>query len=51
MSQRFKVESNCLVAVNAVLKEEKIYSPFGSLIDDCRSILRCYNNIDIVFVK
>lgn len=42
------MESDCLVVVNAVFKKEKIYSPFGSAVDDCRSILRSYNNIDIV---
>lgn len=51
MPKKFTVESDCVVAVNAVLKKEKIYSPFGSVVDDCRSILRYYNNIDIVCVK
>lgn len=45
------MESDCQGVVNAVLKKERIYSPFGSIVDECRSILESYNNIDIVFVK
>ncbi|XP_074346286.1 uncharacterized protein LOC141685061 [Apium graveolens] len=48
---RVVVESDCQVAVNTWLKKKKIYSPFSGVIDECRSILESYNNIDIFFVK
>ncbi|XP_074346607.1 uncharacterized protein LOC141685403 [Apium graveolens] len=51
LQHRMIVESDCQVAVKAVLKKERICSPFGGVIDECKSILESYNNKDIVFVK
>lgn len=48
---RFIIELDSQIAVNAVLNREQIYSPFGGVVDECRSIIHSHNNIDIVFVK
>lgn len=45
------MESDCQIAVETILKKEKIFSPYDNIIDDCRCILEFSNNIDIVFVK
>lgn len=34
-----------------MLKKETICSSFGGVIDECRSIIESYNNVDIVHVK
>lgn len=47
----YLVESDCLLAVKAVLSDIEIYSSFGGVVSDCRRILRCLNNVSIVSVK
>lgn len=45
------VESDCQVAVMSINNSVPIFSPFGTIIDDCQSILNDIQNVTIQFVK
>lgn len=42
---RYMVKSDCQGVVDTILSKERILSPYGGIIDDCRSIIEMLNNI------
>lgn len=45
------MESDCLVAVQAIRSNAKMVSPFGKVIMDCRNLLKELNIIELFFIK
>lgn len=47
----FVVETDCLIAVQVIKNAVPIFSPFGKIIAECRSLLLSLENVFIQFVK
>ncbi|XP_074327679.1 uncharacterized protein LOC141665589 [Apium graveolens] len=45
------LESDCLVAVQAIRSKVKMRSPFGLVIEECRNKLLSLNNVSLLFVR
>ncbi|KAL8124124.1 hypothetical protein AgCh_011939 [Apium graveolens] len=45
------VESDCLIAIQAIRSKAPLLSPFGQVIQDCRKMLEDLNTVSLFFVK
>ena len=46
-----EIESDCLVAVQAIRSTVQMVSPMGRIIEECRELLLSLNNVQLLFVK
>lgn len=49
--QNIIVESDCLVAVQAVRSKVPMISPFGLIVEECRKMLQDQNTVSLSFIK
>lgn len=47
----FQLESDCLVAVQAIRSNVTMTSPFGVVVEDCRKLIRNSNKVNLSFVR
>ncbi|XP_074337681.1 uncharacterized protein LOC141674880 [Apium graveolens] len=45
------IETDCLVAAQAIMSRIKMHSPFGVVIEECRTLLSRLNKISLLFVR
>lgn len=48
---KVQLESDCLVAVQAIRSKVVLVSPFGQVVEECRCLLKELNKIDLFFIK
>ncbi|KAL8114965.1 hypothetical protein AgCh_021696 [Apium graveolens] len=49
--EEFQLESDCLVAVQAIRSNVTMSSPFGVVVEECRSLIRNSNKVNLSFVR
>lgn len=49
--QQVVVESDCLMAVQAIRSKVSMISPFGRVIEECRQLLHVLNTSSVLFIK
>lgn len=46
-----ELESDCLVAIQAIQSQVEMVFPFGRVVKECRGLLKSLNTVVVVFVK
>lgn len=45
------IESDCLVAIQAIRSPLNMLSYFGGIVQECRALLYCLKHVSLVFIK